>query len=61
MITGKDAIEAPKDEAVMYRDMFDESCKDREWLAWELRQTELKLKISDSKVKQLSALLRDQA
>ena len=61
MITGKDAIEAPKDEAVMYKDMFDASCEDRKWLVWELNQTELKLKIADGKVKQLSALLRDQA
>tara|TARA_R110002096_G_scaffold315227_6_gene509475 strand:- start:1276 stop:1461 length:186 start_codon:yes stop_codon:yes gene_type:complete len=61
MITGKDAIEAPKSEAVMYKDMFDESCEDRKWLVWELNQTELKLKIADGKVKQLSALLKGQA
>ena len=45
----------------MYIDMFDESCKEEKWRAWELNQTELKLKIADSRVQQLSALLRDQA
>ena len=61
-LLGHDAIILKNiDEAVMYKDMFDASSEDRKWLAWELKQTELKLKIADSKVKQLSALLRDQA
>ena len=61
MITGKDAIKEPASEAVMFKEMFDASCEDRKWLVWELNQTELKLKIADGKVQQLSALLRDQA
>lgn len=61
-LLGHDAIILKNiDESVMYKDMFDASCEDRKWLVWELNQTELKLKISDGKVQQLSALLKEQA
>ena len=61
-LLGHDAIILKNiDEAVMYKDMFDKSCEERKWLVWELNQTELKLKIANGKVKQLSALLREQA